>query len=158
MQNPKSTDPLADFMAKCKQHQLKITPQRIAIFKEIRTSKAHPSVDDMYRTIKKQFPSVSFDTVNRTLLTFSEIGLVDLVEGQGGPRRFDPNRAEHHHFHCIKCGRIVDVFEKGYDELEIPASLKKRFKILNKRVVLNGICDRHGTKRQTDSLKGEKYG
>lgn len=150
MQNSSSTDPLVDFMEKCRQHKLKITPQRIAIFKEIRKSKAHPSADDMYRTIKKQFPSVSFDTVNRTLLTFYEIGIVDLVEGQGGPRRFDPNRAEHHHFHCIKCGSIVDVFEEDFDQLEIPASLQKRYKILNKRVVLNGICDRHGSMRKND--------
>ena len=47
-----------------------------------------------------------FDTVNRTLLSFAHMGILDIVEGYGYPKRFDPNLARHHHFHCLKCHRI----------------------------------------------------
>ena len=32
-----------------------------------------------------EFPNISFDTVNRTLLTFSKVGLVNIVESYRGP-------------------------------------------------------------------------
>ena len=83
------------FIETCRRHQLKITPQRVAIYRELIQSKQHPTANLMFRTIKKAFPNISFDTVNRTLLTFSEIGVVDVVEGFGGPKRFDPDIGDH---------------------------------------------------------------
>ncbi|NOX37179.1 MAG: transcriptional repressor [Calditrichaeota bacterium] len=128
-------------------HNLKITPQRIAIYKELVNSKEHPSAMIIYERIKKIYPNVSLDTVNRTLLTFSEIGLVRIVEGRGDPKRFDPNLRQHHHFRCIKCGEIYDFYSEEYDSLDIPSELKKKFIITSKRVNLEGICDRCRAKR-----------
>ena len=101
MKKENHDDPLNQFINKCKQHNLKITPQRIAIYQELIKSKSHPSADAIFKIIKKQFPAISFDTINRTLLTFYSIGIVDVVEGKGNPRRFDPNSKNHHHFHPV---------------------------------------------------------
>ncbi len=95
----------------------------------------------IHQRIKKYYPNVSLDTVNRTLITFAEIGLVRIVEGRGDPKRFDPNPRPHHHFRCIRCGKIVDFYNEEYDALEIPAELKEKFLIISKRVNLEGICD-----------------
>ena len=94
----------------------------------------------MFKAIKKEFPNISFDTVNRTLLTFYEIGLVELVEGHGSPRRFDANVDNHHHMSCIKCGRIFDFNHDEFDKLAVPDTIIKEFKVLQKRVILNGFC------------------
>lgn len=133
-------DPHSLFLEKCKEHNLKITPQRIFIYKELIKSKNHPSADTVFKAIKKEFPNISFDTVNRTLLTFYEIGLVELVEGHGSPRRFDSNLQPHHHLFCLKCGKIIDFTYKEYDNLKIPETINKEFKVVQKRVILNGIC------------------
>ncbi|MGD8945919.1 MAG: transcriptional repressor, partial [Desulfobacterales bacterium] len=62
----------------------------MAIYRELQKSFEHPTADAMYQIIRKEFPNISFDTVNRTLLTLAQIGLVDLVEVYGGAKRFDP--------------------------------------------------------------------
>ncbi len=130
------------FYEKCKQHNLKITPQRTAIFNQLNRSKNHPSADLIFQEVKKLFPNISLDTVNRTLLTFSEVGIVDVVEGHGNPRRFDPNKTSHHHFYCIRCGGITDIYNKEYDNLKTVEEIEQRFIVFSKRVVLNGICDK----------------
>jgi len=130
------------FVEKCKECNLKITPQRTAIYKELIKAKDHPSADVIYQAIKRTFPNISFDTVNRTLLTFSEIGIIDLVEGHGDPRRFDPNMDSHHHFYCISCGEIMDFYHEAFDKLIIPGEIKQKFTVSSMRVVLKGFCDR----------------
>ena len=133
-------DSITFFKNKCKEHNLKITPQRIFIYKELIKSKNHPSADTVFKALKKKFQNISFDTVNRTLLTFNNIGLVELVEGHGSPRRFDSNLNNHHHMSCIKCGKIIDFTHEEFDNLKIPQTIIKEFKVVQKRVILNGIC------------------
>lgn len=130
------------FRNKCRQRNLKITPQRTAIYKELTKAHDHPSTLTIFKKVRKIFPGISFDTVNRTLLTFSEIGMVSVVEGYGQPRRFDSNAKLHHHFRCVKCDAIVDFHSKSFDRVRIPEKVQKRFAVLRKRVVLEGICDK----------------
>ena len=70
----------------------------------------------MFRTVREEYPSISFDTVNRALLTFAGIGLVDVVEVFGGPKRFDPDVDDHHHLHCMACGQIIDFDHDHYNQ------------------------------------------
>lgn len=130
-----------EFIVKCREHNLKVTPQRVAIYRELRDSTAHPTVDAMFQIVKKEFPNISYDTVSRTLLTFTEIGLVDLVEVYGGAKRFDPNVKSHHHLLCVSCGKILDFHNDAYNNLDIPDEIRQRFKVLTSRVVLKGICE-----------------
>ena len=125
-----------------RENRLKMTPQRILLYREMVKSKDHPSADFLYRKVKRAFPTISFDTVNRTLLTFAKIGLVDIVEGSGEPRRFDPEQKTHHHFRCINCRTIIDFEYEPYDDLVIPGSIEKRFKVHSKKVLLEGYCDK----------------
>ncbi|MGB8656448.1 MAG: transcriptional repressor [Candidatus Zixiibacteriota bacterium] len=136
------------FQHKCRSNNLKITPQRTAIYRELIQSKDHPSAGTIFNKIRMIFPDVSFDTINRTLLTFNEIGIVSMVEGYGEPKRFDPDTKMHHHFRCTKCSRIIDIHHKSFDNTRIPRDIRKQFTVLNKRVVLEGVCDRCGKKRR----------
>lgn len=133
-------DILEKFAKKCKDFALKITPQRIAIYREILNSSAHPSADAIYRNVKATHPNISFDTVNRTLLTFAQMGLIQIVEGSGDVRRFDPNVAPHHHLRCIKCGAIIDFYQKEYNNLKIPRGIKEKFLVKKIRVLVEGVC------------------
>jgi Fur family peroxide stress response transcriptional regulator len=142
MQKEPDRELLNFFMIKCGEHHLRVTPQRLAIYRLLSESQEHPSADDVFQNIKREFPSISYDTVNRTLLTFSKIGVVGIVEGHGEPRRFDPNMNRHHHFHCSRCGTITDFSSDDYDNLEVPRDLEEKFTVLEKRVVLQGVCDK----------------
>ena len=141
MQKETRKDKIQEFVQICREHQLKVTPQRAAIYKELVDSKAHPTADTVYQIVKREYPGISFDTVNRTLLTFAEIGIVAIVEIFGGAKRFDPQVADHHHLHCTRCGKIIDFYSRIYDDLDIPDEVSELFKVIDKRVVLKGICN-----------------
>ena len=128
------------FELKCHQAGLKITPQRMATYKVLTKSTQHPTTELVFRKVKKLIPNISFDTVNRTLSTFSQIGLAFIVEGSGDAKRFDANFESHQHFKCAKCKRIIDFHHKPFDNIKIPSSLAKRFKILRKTICLEGTC------------------
>ena len=84
------------------------------------------------------------DTVNRTLLTLSEMGEASILEGSGDPKRFDAGTHKHQHFRCIKCKRIIDVHHKPFEEIKVPAVIQKKYTVLRKSIYLEGICDRCG--------------
>jgi len=128
------------FRKKCAKHGLRVTPQRIAIFEELSKAEDHPSSEDIYKRIRKKLPHVSFDTVYRTLLSFSKIGLINVVEGYGDRKRFDPNIHNHHHLRCIQCHAIIDFYNDSYDKIVVPKEIKQKFQVLNKKVILEGIC------------------
>jgi len=140
MQHTDSDHRLQQFLKTCRHHRLKITPQRVAIYKALIQSDQHPTADLMFRSVKEGFPNISFDTVNRTLLTFADIGVVDVVEVFGGPKRFDPDIDDHHHLHCMACGTIIDFKNDGYSDLDVPETIAGTFKVISKRVVLKGLC------------------
>jgi Fur family peroxide stress response transcriptional regulator len=128
------------FLETCRKHGLKVTPQRAGIFQEVSARKDHPSADDVYRSVRGVFPTISFDTVNRTLVTLAEIGLIDVVEGLGNRRRYEGDTTLHHHFHCTVCGRIIDFTSREFDTMKIPDDIRRRFHVYNHRVVLTGLC------------------
>jgi len=144
---------LGHFRLECKKHNLKITPQRVAIYRKLLDSRDHPTADDIYRDIREDFSNISYDTVNRTLLSLAEIGMIDIVKSPGGARRFDPDAGSHHHLHCVKCSKIIDFHSEECDKLKIPDEIKDQFIIISKRVVLNGICTECRQKFKASDLK-----
>ena len=133
---------LDQFRKRCKENNLKVTPQRIIIYRELLRSDDHPNAEALHKRITDIIPDISLATVNRTLLTFNKIGLIKNVEGYGEPRRYDPKMETHHHFRCLNCNSIIDFDYKPYDDIIIPAKLKKSYSILSKKVLLEGYCDK----------------
>jgi Fur family peroxide stress response transcriptional regulator len=129
------------FTGLCKKTGLRVTPQRVEIYKELIKTDEHPSAEILYEKVRKTYPNISFDTVNRTLLTLSEIGAAFIVEGSGDVRRFDGGVEKHQHFKCVKCKRIVDFYHKPFDIIRLPASIDNKFTVLRKSIYLEGICD-----------------
>lgn len=138
---------LDSFREICRRNNLKVTPQRLAIYEELLKSKDHPSAEILHGRVKKAIPDISLDTVNRTLLTFARIGVSHIVEGYGEVRRFDPHTEHHHHFRCLNCSTIIDFKYKPYDDIIIPGPIQRRLAVLKKKVLLEGYCDRCRTKK-----------
>jgi Fur family peroxide stress response transcriptional regulator len=129
------------FRSKCHQTGLKITPQRMAVYQTLLASAEHPSAEVVFRRVREIFPSISLDTVNRTLLTLSDMGAAFVVEGSGDAKRFDANLKNHQHFKCVKCKRIIDFHHEAFDAIDIPENLMPGFTVLRKTVYLEGYCD-----------------
>ena len=89
---------LLDFRAHCRKAHLRITPQRVAVYEQLFKSKAHPSADMVHQQVRSKFPNISLDTVNRTLLTLTKLGLAAVVPSSGRAKRFDAAIQPHQHF------------------------------------------------------------
>lgn len=128
------------FYERSRQVGLKITPQRLAVYKALIQTDTHPTAEEVYQMVRQELPNISLDTVNRTLLTLAEIGAAFIVEGTGQPRRYDGGLEDHQHFRCLKCGKIVDFHYEPYDQIEVPQELGD-FRVIRKTVYLEGYCN-----------------
>jgi Fur family peroxide stress response transcriptional regulator len=136
------SDRLEAFPGVCRARGLKVTPQRTAVYKALIETDEHPSAEAVYRRVRKVFPSISLDTVNRTLLTLADIGMAFAVEGSGDAKRFDGNAASHQHFKCVRCKRIIDFQHEPFGQISVPESLVDKFTVLRTTVYVEGLCDR----------------
>ena len=132
---------LRNFEGRCRQSGLKVTPQRVAVYRALICTDTHPTAEDVHKMVRQEISSISLDTVNRTLLTLAEIGAAFQVEGTGQPRRYDGGLEDHQHFRCIKCGKIVDFHHEPFDNIAIPQDIQGLFRIMRKTVYLEGICE-----------------
>jgi Fur family peroxide stress response transcriptional regulator len=86
---------------------LRSTPQRLAIVREV-FARSHPTVGEVYESVRRQFPTIGLATVYNTLRTMTERGLVSELPTSSG-MRFDANMKPHANLVCRHCGRIEDV-------------------------------------------------
>lgn len=85
---------------------LRSTPQRLAIVREV-FSRNHPTVGEIFETVRQQFPTIGLATVYNTLRTLTERGYVRELPF-GNATRFDVNLMPHANLVCTRCGRIED--------------------------------------------------
>jgi Fe2+ or Zn2+ uptake regulation protein len=88
---------------------LKLTPQRMAIVKELASDETHPTAQEIFERLKPGLPTMSFATVYNTLGALSSAGLCAAMSLAPGSGRFDPNMTPHHHVVCDVCGAVRDV-------------------------------------------------
>jgi Fur family transcriptional regulator, peroxide stress response regulator len=121
---------------------VKVTHQRIEIFREVLQGSDHPDAEAIYRGVRQRVPTVSLDTVYRTLWLLSDLGLIGTL---GQPRervRFDANTAPHHHFVCTACGQAMDFTSAEFDALAVPPAVSQLGQVQRTYVELRGVCNR----------------
>lgn len=116
-----------DFIQLLKSKELKATPQRISVLKEL-DKKTHPTIDDLYDSLKKENPSMSLATVYKNLAMLKEKGVVIEVNVADGKMRYDIYSKSHIHVVCSSCGAIED---SDYDQnlFDYQAALEEKQKI-----------------------------
>ena len=103
-------------------------------------SDEHPDAYSVLQGVRECMPTISFDTVYRTLSFLEEHDLIGRVHATGGRVRFDGNHRPHHHFICKKCGKIVDFESKETDEMALPVGAAKLGAVVSRQLQVYGIC------------------
>lgn len=108
---------------KYRAHNMRLTPQRLAVVDELVGDTSHPTADEVAKRVMAKFPGVSLSTIYKTLNELVDFGLVRRVEGRGSGNEaahFDPNNEIHGHIHCKKCGCIEDfeIFDGYISDIE----------------------------------------
>jgi len=118
---------------------LRMTHQRLEVIRELASATHHPDADALFRAVRERVPTISRDTVYRTLSTLASRGLIERIAAPGGAR-FDPDVSMHHHFACVRCGRILDLGTEDLGSLDIPTDLPDVGEITSVRLEIKGVC------------------
>ena len=136
------------FKKDCRSSGAKLTHQRLEIFREVAGAADHPDADAIYRRVRQRIPTVSLDTVYRTLWWLTDLGLITVL---GPPReraRFDANLEHHHHFACTECGLTRDFYSDEFDSLEFPDSILSIGQGEKIQVEVKGLCNQCAAQQQ----------
>jgi Fur family transcriptional regulator, peroxide stress response regulator len=117
---------------------LKVTPQRQAILKVLKGNRTHPSAENIYHGILKEYPAISFATVYNTLSKLAETEAIQALDIDPNKKRFDPRLSPHSHFYCRVCKKIYDV-EEGHP---FPKGVQRTSGHIIEAVQINlkGVC------------------
>ena len=129
-----------EMIALLKEHDFRLTPQRVELVRLIAVSEGHPSAAQLYAKIKEKFPTMSHATVYKTLILLKEMNQVLEIDLRDDSR-YDGNRPEPHpHLICTQCQKIVD----GEFELEpdIMRQLERAsgYRIVRPQITFYGLC------------------
>lgn len=144
------------FKEAAKRAGFKLTHQRLEIFKEVASSLDHPDAEAVFRAIKARMPTVSLDTVYRTLWLLNDLGLVATLGPRRESVRFDANPTHHHHYVCVRCGAVRDFESAELNTLPIPAPVTALGSIDTTHVEVRGVCGRCAARNTAGSVSGNK--
>ncbi|MEA3417095.1 MAG: transcriptional repressor [Thermodesulfobacteriota bacterium] len=117
-----------------------LTIQRNAVLEYLYENRTHPTVEEIYHSLKEKFSTISKATIYNTLEFLKNHGLIHEITIEKGKLRFDYEVKPHHHFFCHKCKHVYDVDVEG-----CPLAEKKMIdghKIEELRPYIIGICSK----------------
>lgn len=123
-----------------KEKNLKLTPQRYAIYKYLKSTKVHPSAEMIYTDLKINYPTMSLATVYKTLKTLIEIELIQELNVGEDNFRFDANTNMHPHIMCMKCGKVDDIELVDFSYLNKEVEKYSDYCILDHQLYFYGTC------------------
>jgi Fur family peroxide stress response transcriptional regulator len=133
---------LEQFKSVAKGAGVKLTHQRLEIFRAVASSVQHPSAEAVYRAVQRTMPTVSLDTVYRTLWLLTDLGLLTTLGPRQGSVRFDANLEHHHHYLCVRCGLVRDFESTELNALRIPDTVNSFGQVVSAHVEVRGVCAR----------------
>jgi Fur family peroxide stress response transcriptional regulator len=125
-----------------KSSRLRLTPQRIAICRELSdNTDHHPTAQMVHERLRAQFPTMSLATVYKTLNTLREMGVIhSLGHANDGKEHFETNPEPHINLVCIRCHRIVDFRNAPVRQVKARVEAESGFKLVGARLVFYGEC------------------
>ena len=154
-QNEPAGQRLEHLRAVAKDAGLKLTHQRLEIFRELAATEEHPDAETLFRAVQQRMPTVSLDTVYRTLWMLHDLGLVTTLGPRGDGVRFDANLDRHHHYCCVRCGLVRDFESDELDGLRVPDSVKRLGSVVDSHVEVRGLCAT--CQRDQDTSKDQNH-
>jgi Fur family peroxide stress response transcriptional regulator len=118
----------------------RLTRQRRAILDLLKSTRAHPTADEIYEAVRKDLPNISKGTVYRNLQVLIDSGEVAILDIRGTLSRYENRRESHYHFRCQACGRVIDIDEPVDPGLDDKVSRKTGFVVSGHQIEFRGWC------------------
>lgn len=141
---PSDTGETRDPIEHCKEvlrdAGVRVTHQRLEIFREVVNSPNHPDAETVFSGVRDRVPTVSLDTVYRTLWLLTDLRLITTVGLPHERFRFDGNMRPHHHFVCVGCSLIKDFYSQQLDQLSLADAVREFGVPHTVQVEVRGLC------------------
>ncbi|MFQ6675504.1 MAG: Fur family transcriptional regulator [Fidelibacterota bacterium] len=126
-----------------KEENLKFTPQRYEVFKEVCASDEHREAEEIYLTLRDRNVNVSRATVYRTMDILFKHDLVRRMDIGDGKWRYEHwlDCSHHDHLICIRCGRIEEFLSPEIEKLQEKVSSRYHYKLVRHVHQLFGLCE-----------------
>jgi Fur family peroxide stress response transcriptional regulator len=141
---------LKDLELACRRAGARVTHQRREVLRAVVETDVHPDAQTVLQRVREHMPTISFDTVYRTLAFLEEHDLIGRVPATGERARFDGNCRPHHHFICTRCGKIVDFESDELDRMSLPERVENLGTPVSRQLQVFGVC------RDCESQKGRR--
>jgi Fur family ferric uptake transcriptional regulator len=131
-----------EIIAKLRQRDYKLTPQRKAVLKVMAHSQNHLTPAEIHDRVKQKYPSIGLVTVYRTIEILAELGVICKVNPEGNSRSYfiRMTSGHHHHLICSECGAVIDFTGRHLGELEQRLCRETGFKIEGHLLEFFGRC------------------
>ncbi|MCB2292942.1 transcriptional repressor [Clostridium algoriphilum] len=124
-----------------KEKKLKLTPQRIAVYKYLQSTKEHPSAEVIYKALQPTYPTMSLATVYKALKTLIEVELIIELNVGEGNFRYDGNTSSHPHIQCLTCGKVDDIEGITFPNILEDVKQYTSYEVLANKIYFYGICE-----------------
>jgi len=133
---------LKKFMKVLRNENLKLTPQRVEIFREVCDSDEHREAEEIYLALRERDVHVSRATVYRTMNILYQHDLVRRMNIGDGKWRYEHwlDCHQHDHLICIRCGTIVEFMNPQIEEIQKDVADKFNYKLVRHVHQLFGLC------------------
>ena len=137
----RATQRLDQMLSKLRDHDFRITPQRLAVLKVLAASEGHPSVERIHDAVRAQFPTTSIATIYKTVALLKQENEVIEISFPDGSNRYDGNKPyPHPHLICTRCKKIIDPDLSSLEDLAKEVTKETGFQIHTHRVDFFGLC------------------
>lgn len=126
-----------NFIEICNENNISPSYTRMRIFDYLKESKTHPSVDEIYKKLKADLPTLSKTSVYNIVKLFIDHNIVVPVNVSSGELRFEILVEEHSHFKCNECGTVYDI---PYIRPKWNKDSLLGFDVQSDEVILKGTC------------------
>lgn len=122
---------------------LRWTCQRQSIYEEVLKTDGHFTAEEIYGVLKDSKINAGLSTVYRTLQLLVDKKVLSQLPTDGETALYeiaDGTLHGHHHVHCVKCGKTIELYIDKLDEIEQYIRTEHGFEVLSHTVIFNGIC------------------
>ncbi|MGL4797883.1 MAG: Fur family transcriptional regulator [Cellulosilyticaceae bacterium] len=127
--------------AEClRQHNLKVTPQRLAIFHMLSNTTAHPSAETIYNSLHETHPTMSLATVYKTLDALVKASLVQQLNVGEDSYRYDATTTSHPHIICSCCHKVFDLGPDALPSYKAKVEELTGFDLSHEQLYFYGTC------------------
>lgn len=119
----------------------RLTPQRQAVVTVLGETREHLTAPEILRRAQRHLPRLNKSAVYRVLDILTHLGLVNPIDLGQGEIQYELNcQPHHHHLVCQQCGKIDEVDENIFGELDETLQTRFGFSAFLFHFAIFGIC------------------